>query len=187
MPTALLLFALSQLDGFSMWVDAQGVVRVAATSQAPASATPLEGGSYSVIDGDGRPLVLSDGGVRADDSRWWRGRFEQARVAAQASLALERAAERDIQQAQSEVCVTATATATARVQVIAPSRNREPRVAVAESTAESTERRCEPGKATSAMVTALQLRRTEREQAERALRRLEQEAMAARVPLRDWR
>lgn len=182
-----MLITLCQFDGYSMWTDAQGVVHVTATGQAPAGATKLEGGSYSVIDGDGRPLVLPDGGARSDDSRWWRGRFEQARAAAEASQALERAAEHDIQQAQSQVCVTATAKATARVWWVDPSRSRQGRVAVAENTAESTERRCEPGRATSAMVTASQLRRAEREQAERALRKLEQEAMAEHVPLRVWR
>ena len=85
------------------------------------------------------------------------------------------------------MCVTATARATARVWWVDPSRRRPGGVAVIENTAENTEQRCEPGRATGAMVAALQLRRTEREQAERALRRLEQEAMAERVPLRVWR
>lgn len=180
--SALLLIALAQgFDGLSMWTDARGVVHVVASHQAPPGATVLEGRGYSVIDGDGRAEVLTDGGSRTSDSAWWRARFEQARLAVQASQALEGAAQRDVQEAEREVCVTATAKASARV--VSRRRGR----VIAEAHDEQTAQQCRRGTATGAMATALQVRRGEREQAERALRRLEQEAVAERVPLRDWR
>lgn len=184
MHTALLLLALAQFDGLSMWTDAEGVVHVAASTQAPAGATRLQGGSYSVIQGDDRPAVLADGGARSDDARWWKQRFREARRAVQASEALEAAAARDVGEAQQELCVTATAQAHARV--VLPPRGRRVAPLVVEARDEQTEQRCARGAPTTAMVNALQLRRVEREQAERALRRLEQEALAERVPLRDW-
>ena len=167
-----------------MWTDAQGVVHVIASAQAPAGATALTGGSYSVIQGDSRPAVLADGGARNDDEKWWKGRFEEARRALQASEALEAAAARDVTQAQKELCVTATAQARARV--VLPARGERVAPLVVESRDEQTQQRCARGEATSAMVNALEQRRVEHQQAERALRRLEQEALAERVPLRDW-
>jgi hypothetical protein len=199
--SALLLIILSQFDGLSMWTDHQGVVHVVASAQAPVGATPLEGGGYSVIDNDGRPQVLADGGTRTDDVAWWRSRFQHARETLSAALALERAAAHDVHEAEQELCVTATAKAGAKVSVI----SRRPTVVtvgssqgtrnvavgpgvavVVEDHDENTERQCQRGSATSAMVSELQQRRGEREQAERALRRLEQEALAEHVPLRDW-
>lgn len=201
MHSALLLIILSQFDGLSMWTDHRGVVHVVASAQAPVGATPLEGGGYSVIDGDGRPAVLGDGGTRADDAAWWKERFQHARETVAASLALERDAAHDVHEAEQERCVTATAKADVKVRVV----SRQPtvvsvgssqgvrNVAVGPGTAvvvedrdENTTRQCQRGTATSAMVRAVQERRTEREQAERALRRLEQEALAEHVPVRDW-
>jgi hypothetical protein len=52
--------------------------------------------------------------------------------------------------------------------------------------AEQTEQRCQRGAATEAQGAALQASRTGRDQAERALRSLEQSAVAAQVPLRAW-
>lgn len=174
---------LAQLDGLAMWTDSQGVVHVAASQQAPAGAKALEGGSYSVIDGDGRPLIMTDGGARADDSAWWQERFAKARLAVQTSEALESAAASDVQAAERQVC--ATATATAQVRVLIP-RQRATVAHFVEERAESSSRSCVSGHATGTMRAAVQTRRLERELAERALRKLEQEALAARVPLREW-
>lgn len=200
-PTALVLIILTQFNGLSMWTDHQGVVHVVASAQAPAGATVLEGGSYSVIDGDGRPPIMPDGGARADDSAWWRARFQQARQAVAASRALESAAERDLHEAGQELCVSATATSVAQVRVTSPrpsvvsvsSAQGARNVAVGPGTAvvvedrrENTAQQCRRGTPTSALVSALQARRSEREQAERALRRLEQDALAERIPVRDW-
>lgn len=200
-PSALWLIILTQFNGLSMWTDRQGVVHVVASAQAPAGATVLEGGSYSVIDGDGRPATLADGGARADDSAWWRERFQRAHQAVVASQALEAAAARDVSEAGREWCVRATAKSTAQVRVSSPRPSvvtvsssqggRHVRVGpgtsvVVEDRDENTARECRRGAPTSAMVAALQARRAEREQAERALRRLEQEALAEHVPLRDW-
>ena len=201
MHTALLLIILTQFDGLSMWTDHRGVVHVVASAQAPVGATPLEGGGYSVIDADGRPPVLADGGTRADDVTWWRARFQHARETVSASQALERAAASDVHDAEQELCVTATAKADAKVSVV----SRHPTVVtvassqgartvavgpgasvVVEARDENTARQCQRGSATRTMVEALQQRRAEREQAERALRRLEQDALAEHVPLRDW-
>jgi hypothetical protein len=199
--STLLLIILSQFDGLSMWTDQQGVVHVVASAQAPVGATPLEGGGYSVIDGDGRPAVLADGGTRTDDVTWWKDRFQHVRETLAASQALERAAAHDVHEAEQELCVTATAKADAKVSVVSRQRTVVsvnssqglrnvavgPGVAVVvEDRDENTARQCQRGSATSAMGSALQQRRTEREQAERALRRLEQEALAEHVPLRDW-
>lgn len=182
--TTLLLMTLAQLDGLSMWTDAQGVVHVASSQQAPAGAKAMEGGSYSVVDGDGRPLIMPDGGARADDAAWWRERFAQARLAVQTSQALESAAASDIRAADHEVC--ATATAAAEVRVVIP-RRRGGVAQVVEQRAESTSRACSRGSVSGALRGAVQTRRLEREQAERALQRLEQEALAGHVPLREWR
>jgi hypothetical protein len=199
--SALLLIILSQFDGLSMWTDHQGVVHVVASAEAPVGATPLEGGGYSVIDGDGRPTVLADGGTRTDDVTWWRARFQHARETVSASQALERAAAQDIREAEQELCVSATAKSDAKVRVVSAQRTVVsvsssqglrnvavgPGVAVVvEDRDENTARQCQRGSAPSAMVLALQQRRSEREQAERALRRLEQEALAEHVPVRDW-
>ena len=116
MPNALLLLTLSQ---FAMWTDSAGVVHVASPSEAPRGSTALEGGSYSVIDADGRPLVMPDGGARADDSAWWRARFEEARSSLQVSVALETDGAHDLEAARVEVCATATAQATSRVRIVA--------------------------------------------------------------------
>ncbi len=180
MQNALALLALAQ---FAMWTDPSGVVHVASTTEAPRGATALEGGSYSVIDGDGRPLVMPDGGARADDSAWWRARFEEARSALQASVALEAAGAHDIAAARVEICATATAKATSRVQVFAHGK-RDP--VVVENLAETTVQNCQRGQPAPAMILAVETRRAERQQAERALRPLEQEALAKHVPLRDW-
>lgn len=201
MPTALLLLTLAQFSGLSMWTDPEGVVHVAATTQAPQGSRVLEGGSYSVIDGDSRPLVMPDGGARTDDSRWWRSRFQRARQAVETTQALERDARHDLELAQREQCVSATARAGAQVRVTSPrpalvtvtgpQGTRQVRVGRGTSVLvdehdEQTSRSCQRGVASSAMVTALQARRSEREQAELELRRLEQEALAGRVPVRDW-
>jgi hypothetical protein len=178
---AVLLITLAQ---FAMWTDAQGVVHVAATTEAPRGATAIEGGSYSVIDGDGRPLVMPDGGARADDAAWWRARFEEARRSLQASVALESAATRDLHAASEQVCATATAKATARVQLPAR-RQRGP--LVVEDHAESTVRNCQRAQPAASLVLAVEARRSERHKAEQALRQLEQEALAEHVPLREWR
>ncbi len=183
MHTALLLMTLTQIGGFSMWTDAQGVVHVASSQQAPAGAKTMEGGSYSVIDGDGRPLIMPDGGARTDDAAWWRERFAQARRAVHTSQALESAAASDVSAAESEVC--ATAVAAAHVRVVIPGR-RGAVARVVEDRAESSARSCARGSASSALRSNLLRRRLERELAERSLRRLEQDALSAHVPLREW-
>ncbi len=190
MPAALLLLALSQ---YSMWTDKQGVVHVETSTQASARGTPLEGGGYSVIDGDGRPKILPDGGTRTDDAAFWRARFQEARLTLKATEAQERAASRDLQDAQREVCATATARAVATVHVFAPPNSvvngvPTPRggAVFVETREEATARACQRGTPSAALVSALQGRRLEKEQAAQALHRLEQEALVHRVPLREW-
>ena len=197
--TTLLLLSLSQ---FSMWTDADGVVHVIGTEQAPAGAKVLSGDGLSVIDPDGRPVQLADGGTRSQDAAWWQRQFRAARLAVETSRALEAAASRDLREAERPVCVTATAKAGASVRVVSTQRSivtiaaggSPPRaVQVGPGTAvlvsdraEQTEQRCQRGEATGAQRAALQASRAEREESERALRDLEQAALAARVPLRAW-
>jgi len=200
MSTFVLLITLSQFQGLSMWTDSSGVVHVAASTQAPRNATSLEGGNYSVIDNDGRPKVMPDGGSREDDSAWWKERFEQARQAVSASRALEAAALRDVSEAEREVCVTARAEAVASVvagagtrvvvingvKVVTPAQRQGLAAARVEERTVTETRNCAHGQPTSAMREAVVRRREEREQAEFALRRLETQALAEHVPLRDW-
>ena len=178
--TTLLLMTLAQ---FSMWTDSHGVVHVVGSDQAPAGAKVVEGGSYSVIDGDGRPLIMEDGGSRVDDAAWWRERFAQAREKVQSSEGLERAAASDVSAAEREVCATATAAAHVRVVIL---RRRGAVARVVEDRAESSARSCTRGSASSALRSNLLRRRLERELAEHSLRRLEQDALSAHVPLREW-
>lgn len=196
-----LLIVLSQLDGFSMWTDRHGVVHVVGAAQAPANATLVEGSGYSVIDADGRPAILADGGTRADDAAWWRHRFQQARSAVVESKALEAAAHNELRESQRELCVTATARSKAQVAVFSPhpslvvvTSNQGTRTVQAgpatavlvEDRDEVTAHQCQRGSPTSGQEATVSTRRAEREQAERALRVLEQEALAQRVPLRAW-
>lgn len=200
MSTCLLLLTLAQFQGLSLWTDASGVVHVASATQAPKTAVPLEGGNYSVIDNDGRPKVLSDGGSRDDDSAWWHERFAQARQAVVTAQALESEARRDVSEAEREVCVTARAEAVASVvagrgtrvvvvngvKVVTPVAGPPLRAAPVEQRVVSESRQCARGQASSALREAAARRRDEREQAELALRRLEQQALLAQVPVRDW-
>jgi hypothetical protein len=180
LPT-LLLMTFAQFQGLAMWTDASGVVHVASTTEAPRHARALEGGSYSVVDADSRPRVLADGGTREADSAWWQGRFRVAREAVLASRALEQAAREQLAAAEREVCVTAEV----EVQV-PPTRSRHGRVVVPGRTLRERQTRCARGVAASGSREVLAQRTSEREQAELALRRVEQAALAEHVPLRDW-
>jgi len=195
--TFVLLITLSQFQGLSMWTDSSGVVHVAASTQAPRHATSLEGGTYSVIDDDGRPKVMPDGGSREDHSAWWKERFEQARQAVSASRALEAAALREVREAEAEVCATARAEAIAsgvagagtRVVVangVTPAQRQGLAGARVEQRTVTETKTCARGQPPSAMRETLVRRREEREQAEFALRRLEAQGLAEHVPLRDW-
>jgi hypothetical protein len=169
------MLSLAQFQGLAMWTDASGVVHVASMAEAPRHARPLEGGSYSVVDSDARPRVLADGGTREADSAWWQQRFRSAREAVATSRALEQAAREQLVSAEREVCVTAEA----EVKVLA-SRHRPAR------TVSDRQTRCTRGVAASGSREVLAQRTHEREQAELALRQVEQAALSAQVPLRDW-
>ncbi|MFZ5441144.1 MAG: hypothetical protein ACOZQL_14135 [Myxococcota bacterium] len=160
------------------WTDADGVVHVAAAQEAPASARPLEGGSYSVVDADVRPRVLPDGGTREADSASWRARLQQARGVLESRRLQERAAREQLDAASAEVCVTAEA----HLEVPAHRRRR-----AGSSRVSSTETRCVRQSPSPALRASWAQRLAEREQAERELRALEQQALAARLPLADWR
>jgi hypothetical protein len=179
--TLLLLLSLAQFQGLAMWTDSSGVVHVASSREAPLHARPLEGGSYSVVDADSRPRVLADGGTREADSEWWRGRFRAAREAVASARLLERAAREQLDAASQEVCVTAEATATVRL----PARPGH-RQQVLTPTVTDRQTRCTRAQPHPALRELLAQRTADREHAELALRRLEQAAVAERVPLSDW-
>lgn len=196
----LVLLATSQLSGLALWTDDQGVVHVAPKADAPAGAQPLEGGAYSVIDADGRPKTMPDGGSRTADAAAWRARFKSARASLEMSRDLEQTAE--LAARPSVSCVVVTAKASAKVHV----RSNQPavvasrtsmgqqvfavpagaRVLVADSD-EQRVQRCEEQRAPALALELLAQRRRAREQAEQDLGALEQQARAAGVPLREWR
>ncbi len=197
MPTALLLLTLAQFQDLALWTDSGGVVHVATAAQAPKGSTALEGGGYSVIDGDGRPAVMKDGGSRADDESWWHAQFQQAREAVLVSKTLETAAGRDVSDAERALCVTAKTEATSRLLVRTTGTATvlgqgsavvvdrfHPALVEQRATSESTA--CTTGRASTGLRVALESRRQEREAAELRLRRLEQQAIAERIPLRAW-
>lgn len=188
MRTTLLLLALAQTAKLMMWTDAAGVVHVDEASKAPASAQPVTGETFSVVDADGRPRILGDGGTREADSLVWRARFAAARGEVQRLRLLEDSAAHEVTRASQSICVTAKATA--RVQVpVRPLNRRTARGAwrpyqlqTIEQT--ETETRCAEGDASSQRA-ALSSIRAQLGLAESALRELERQAIAARVPLRD--
>lgn len=196
MRTTLLLLTLAQTAKLVMWTDEAGVVHVDAANVAPASARPIDGDTFSVIDADGRPAVLPDGGTRERDSASWRARFAKVRGDVEALRALEGAAASEASRAAQPLCVTATTTATARVSVplLPPPTRRptsdprlwwrsQPRQTLETSqTSETTT--CVPGNA-AAQRAELARVRVELSLAEQALRALERDAIAAHVPLRD--
>lgn len=195
----LLFLAASQLSGLVQWTDDEGVVHVASAKDAPAGARPLEGGGYSVIDADGRPRVMPDGGTRTADAADWRARFKAARTSLASSQEAERTAE--LATRPSLTCVKAKARAKAQVLVVSNRpglvgaiTSQGQRVLVAPAgqpvlvtdRAEQTVERCEEQRAPAFAFEQLAQRRGAREQAERELSGLEQQARAAGVPVREW-
>jgi hypothetical protein len=98
------------------------------------------------------------------------------------------------------VCVTARAEAVASVvagrgtrvvvingvKVVTPAVGAGLRAAPIEQRVVTESKQCSRGHASSALRDAATRRRDEREQAELALRRLEQQALLAQVPVRNW-
>jgi hypothetical protein len=107
---------------------------------------------------------------------------------------------REVSEAEREVCVTARAEAVASVvagrgtrvvvingvKVVTPAVGAGLRAAPLEQRVVTESKQCSRGQASSAMRDLASKRRDEREQAELALRRLEQQALLAQVPVREW-
>jgi hypothetical protein len=176
----LLMLVVAQSPEFVTWTDGAGVVHAASRAEAPAFARPVEA-VVSVIDADGRPAVLPDGGTRADDTAWWQARLSTLRDDVRRLQLLEQGAAQEVSAATSSKCVTATATATAPVQPRYFHGKLLPAPVPARNTVSRTE--CVETSASPAQRAALVLRRGELADAERALRDAEREATAAGLPL----
>ncbi|MFT3712863.1 MAG: hypothetical protein QM817_34860 [Archangium sp.] len=182
--TTLVLLLLAQSSDFVTWTDASGVVHAGLRDEAPRSAKPVEA-VVSVIDADGRPAVLVDGGTRADDTAWWRARLDVLRADVSRLQLLERSAAQEVSAATSSKCVTATATATVQPRTVLPARAGQRPVVIRSPPQSNTvsQTACVETTASPAQRAALVLRRGELDAAEHALRTAESEATNAGVPL----
>lgn len=183
--TTLVLLLLAQSGEFATWTDADGVTHAALKGEAPASAKRVVA-TVSVIDPDARPLVLADGGTRADDTAWWRARLDERRREVRRLRAVAAGAAQDVASSTRRECVTATAKAEvpARAYVV---RSRAGPLVVRSLPASNmvSNTSCVQTSASSAQVAVLARARVELDDAERALRDEEREATAAGLPLRD--